>query len=61
MDSFQMAPLWQHMTHLTGWFDRIAARPAWTSAVVDWGDVTTKTRTEHGQAAFETVERLWNA
>ena len=61
MDSFQMAPLWQHMTSLTGWFDRIAARPAWKTAVVDWGDVTTATRSEHGRAAFETVERLWNA
>ena len=61
MASFQMAPLWAHMTHLCDWFDRIAARPAWQTAVVDWGDITTATREEHGREAFETIARLWNA
>ena len=61
MESFQMAPLWEHMAHLNDWYARIAARPAYRKAVIDWGDVTSGKRTEHGKAAFGTIERLWNA
>lgn len=61
MESFQMAPLWRHLEALNDWYARIAARPAWKTAVVDWGDVTTQKRIEHGQASFDTIERLWNA
>lgn len=61
MESFRMAPLWREMTHLTNWYDRIAARPAWQRAVIDWGDITDARRAEHGAAAFPTIERLWNA
>lgn len=61
MESFMMAPLWQNMTHLTEWYDRIRTRPAYEKAVTAWGDVTESTRTEHGTEAFETIERLWNA
>ncbi|KPP83903.1 MAG: glutathione S-transferase [Rhodobacteraceae bacterium HLUCCA08] len=59
MESFQMSPLWSHMTHLTDWYDRIAARPAYKAAIVDWGDITRAKRTEHGKAAFDTIARLW--
>lgn len=59
MESFMMAPLWAHMTNLTAWYDRIAARPAYRRAVIDWGDITEAKRTEHGTAAFDTVARLW--
>lgn len=61
MESFQMAPLWQEMTHLNDWYARIAARPAWKKAVVDWGDITEARRSEHGKEAFETIASLWNA
>lgn len=59
MESFMMAPLWEHMTHLNEWYGRIAARPAYIKAVVDWGDITSGKRTEHGQAAFADIARLW--
>ncbi len=61
MESFQMAPLWENMTHLNDWYARIAARPAYRRAITDWGDVTSAKRTEHGRAAFDTIARLWNA
>lgn len=61
MSSFQMAPLWENMTHLNDWYARIAARPAYRKAITDWGDVTSAKRTEHGRAAFDTIARLWNA
>jgi len=59
MESFMMAPLWAHMTHLTDWYERIAVRPAFRKAVVDWGDITSERRTEHGTGAFETIAALW--
>lgn len=59
MESLRMAPLWQEMTGLVGWYDRIRTRPAYISAIVDWGDVTEDTRTRHGTEAFETVAQLW--
>lgn len=61
MESFQMAPLWREMTHLSQWYARIAARPAWERAVTRWGDITEARRIEHGKGAFETIARLWNA
>lgn len=59
MESFMMAPLWAHMTHLNDWYERIAARRAYRKAVVDWGDITTEKRTEYGTGAFETIAALW--
>lgn len=59
MESFMMAPLWAQMTHLTDWYDRIAARPAYHKAIVEWGDITSGKRTEHGTGAFETIAKLW--
>jgi glutathione S-transferase len=61
MESFMMAPLWQDLTALSDWYTRIAARPAYRRAVVDWGDITEAKRTEHGTGAFETIKRLWQA
>ncbi len=61
MESFRMAPLWQHMEHLNDWYARVAARPAYHKAIVEWGDITEAKRTEHGDASFETIEKLWNA
>lgn len=61
MESFMMAPLWQHLDHLNEWYERIAARPAYESAVVSWGDVTEAERKQHGQAAFPQIAELWNA
>lgn len=61
MESFMMAPLWAHMEHLCEWYERIASRPAYQKAVVEWGDITEAKRTEHGTGAFDTIEKLWNA
>jgi len=58
MESFMMAPLWGELSHLNEWYSRIAARPAYRKAVVEWGDITEAKRREHGTAAFETIERL---
>lgn len=60
MESFMMAPLWGHMTHLNDWYARIAGRPAYRKAVVDWGDITEARRTEHGRGAFDTISTLWS-
>lgn len=59
LESFQMAPLWRDLVHLDAWYDRIAARPAYDRAVVQWGDVTDRERREHGAAAFPQVARMW--
>ena len=59
MESFMMAPLWDHMTYLNDWYARIAARPAYITAVIDWGDITSSKRAEHGKAAFADIARLW--
>jgi glutathione S-transferase len=61
MESFMMAPLWNHLNHLNEWHERIAARPAYERAVFSWGDVTEAERKEHGTAAFSQVAALWNA
>ena len=61
MESFMMAPLWQHLNHLNEWYERIAARPAYDRAVVSWGDVTQDDREQHGQAAFPQIAELWKA
>ncbi|HSG95972.1 MAG TPA: glutathione S-transferase family protein, partial [Afifellaceae bacterium] len=61
MESFMMAPLWQHLDHLNEWYGRITARPAYERAVVRWGDVTEAERKEHGTAAFFQIAALWNA
>ena len=60
MESFMMAPLWRHLTHLNEWHERIARRPAYEKAVVSWGDVTERERREHGEAAFDKIAALWN-
>lgn len=59
LESFRMAPLWQHLTRLNAWYQRIAARPAYERAIVEWGDVTESERQEHGSAAFSRVAELW--
>jgi glutathione S-transferase len=59
--SFEMAPLWRDRTHLTAWRDRIAARPAFTRAITQWGDRTSAERTRHGREAFARVSELWQA
>ncbi len=60
MESFMMAPLWADMSHLRHWYQRIANRPAYHKAVDEWGDSTSAKRTEHGNAAFNTIEKLWS-
>ena len=60
LSSFQMAPLWSKMTALNYWFENIISRPAYKSAVIDWGDITEEKRREEGKAAFERVEKIWN-
>jgi len=59
LGSFQMAPLWSEMTALNNWFDKIAVRPAYQKAVIDWGDITAEKRRSEGNAAFEEVKKLW--
>jgi len=61
LGSFQMAPLWRDLGHLNEWYARIAQRPAYERAIVQWGDVTEGERKEHGQAAFPQVAKLWEA
>lgn len=61
LESFMMAPLWQDLRYLTAWYQTIAARPAYQSAVVRWGDVTEKERTEHGTEAFPRIAEFWQA
>jgi glutathione S-transferase len=61
LESFMMAPLWQHLTHLNAWYARVAARPAYEKAIVAWGDVTGRQRTEHGEAAFPRLQEMWQA
>lgn len=61
MESFMMAPLWSHLTALNDWYARIAERPAYKTAVIDWGDITEAKRTEHGRGAFPEIEKLWLA
>jgi glutathione S-transferase len=61
LESFMMAPLWQNLTHLNAWYARIAARPAYEKAIVAWGDVTGRQRTEHGEAAFPRLQEMWQA
>ena len=61
LESFMMAPLWAHLTNLDRWYKRIAARPAYKTAIVDWGDVTEEKRVRHGTEAFPRVAELWHA
>ena len=61
LESFMMAPLWAHLDHLNDWYRRIAARPAYIRAVVDWGDVTEGARQAHGTASFDRLKELWEA
>jgi len=61
LESFMMAPLWQHLKHLDEWYRRIARRPAYQRAIVEWGDVTERERKEHGQTALPQLARLWEA
>jgi glutathione S-transferase len=61
LESFMMAPLWNGLEHLNGWYARIAARPAYERAIVTWGDVTERERREHGEAAFPRVAELWDS
>lgn len=61
LKSFQMAPLWQDMTHLNEWYERFIARPAYDVGVTQWGDKTTSNRQRYGQEAFGKISELWNA
>lgn len=61
LESFMMAPLWEDLTHLNAWYARMATRPAYERAVIQWGDVTEEKRTEHGTAAFSKVAELWRS
>lgn len=61
LESFMMAPLWRHLTHINDWYERIASRPAYERAVVSWGDVTARDRKEHGEAAFPHIAKLWES
>lgn len=60
LKSFQMAPLWNDLTHLNEWYERFIARPSYEEGVVKWGDKTTEKRKQHGIEAFEKVSELWN-
>ena len=59
--SFQMAPLWNDMTRLKAWNERIRARPTYHTAVTEWGDTTSQKRIELGDQAFPKVKALWDA
>ena len=61
MESFMMAPLWRHLSHLNEWYGRISGRPAYERAVDRWGDVTARERREHGQAAFPRISEMWGS
>lgn len=61
LESFMMAPLWEHLGRLNAWYARIAARPAYQRAVIDWGDVTEAARRAHGTEAFPRMKTLWDA
>ena len=60
LESFQLAPLWQDLSHLDAWYRAICARPAYERAIVRWGDVTGEKRIRHGREAFAAIEALWN-
>jgi glutathione S-transferase len=59
LESFMMAPLFSHLKRLHEWYKRIAARPAYTRAIVEWGDVTEEARQRHGTEAFPRLKELW--
>jgi glutathione S-transferase len=61
LKSFQMAPLWDHMSHLNEWYGRFIARPSYEEGVIKWGDKTTAKRKSYGDEAFAKVSELWNA
>lgn len=61
LTSFQMAPLWDDMTRLKAWNERIRARPTYHTAVTEWGDTTSQKRIELGDQAFPKVKALWDA
>jgi len=61
LKSFQMAPLWSHMTHLNEWYGRFTARPSYEEGVTRWGDKTTAKRQSHGNEAFARISQLWDA
>jgi glutathione S-transferase len=61
LESFMMSPLWAGLDHLNRWYGRIAARPAYVRAIVEWGDVTARERTAHGTEAFGRIAEIWNA
>jgi glutathione S-transferase len=59
LESFMMAPLWRHLSALNAWYARITARAAYEKAIVAWGDVTERERTQHGEAAFARLAAFW--
>jgi len=61
LKSFQMAPLWNDLTHLNEWYSRFIDRPSYKDGVSDWGDKTTKNREHYGIEAFDKISELWNA
>lgn len=61
LTSFQMAPLWDDMSRLKEWNERILARPTYNTAVTEWGDTTSQKRIELGDQAFPKVKALWDA
>ena len=61
LESFMMSPLWTNLKNLTEWYERIARRPAYIKAVVEWGDVTEAARRAHGTEAFAQMKECWEA
>lgn len=61
LKSFQMAPLWDNLTHLLEWYERFISRDSYADGVTKWGDKTTAKRKQHGDEAFDKVRELWNA
>ena len=61
LTSFQMARLWDHLNRFKEWSARIMDRPAYVTAVTEWGDTTSKKRVELGDQAFPKVKALWDA
>ena len=61
LDSFQMTPLWEDLERLRDWQARIKRRPAYVTAVEEWGDTTSAKRVELGNRAFPKVKALWDA
>ncbi|HEY5623071.1 MAG TPA: glutathione S-transferase family protein [Gammaproteobacteria bacterium] len=56
-----MQPLWSNLSALVEWHERFRSRPAYAEAVEAWGDRSSGQRIAAADAAFETMQALWEA